>query len=786
MSCASISAVTDTPLNDGDQMKKPCTPCILIGMMTLIAAYALIRASYVAPCVEVGVFLASSVSAVGTAFMAWRLSGRLSQKEMLLVYVTLAVLLTSAVTALVDYADFTILGERSDAESGLLLGGILSCAVVGLIAVRLSARFPLALVWGAAAACAASWGGVLLFGKPLEPEYQDVISMAGIGSALLAFVYLRICRRNLNSNQYSAVVTLINVMVTFCAPFSSDNLAGSVLAGAVTLLSGLLILSDRQRLEIHPLVTASMLVFVGFAEMVDEFLSKGMGLDATVSCLPSCLLGLLIMSLIWRHKHEMARGLYWAAFWSFGLLVLLELVPESLSDDLGLQTAGIVMLFFAACILYAPVPLPERYISRRERLAHAGGTAAVLIALTVTAGWLTAVLMMLTTNIGPVRLMSQLKPTPLWPGDLKYTAMAMREESLWPEEVRTMPPGDGEPAKDYLERLRPDGDRFSYMISTRSYENRQHGIDDEDIGAQWVGGRNHLIMKRVDRLSPAGRAGLDRGDRVVAINGTPVKDIPDDATWQVMFGPCKAGTKISMDILSRAGARRNVSLTIGTTVHDRPRSAIFQASGGPVGYLYLEDFNKAQFRCVRERFAEFKRAGVGSLILDLRYNSGGLLGNASLLSSLIAGQLFDGKPFERLEHSARLHDRDYTYKIERQPESAYIRRIAVLTTHETCSASESVINGLKPYLPVTVVGETTCGKPFLMEKLEFGDTMLFPVTARAINSRGEGYYSQGLRPDIEAQDDLAHRLGDPEEGMLKKALYALGTQQAGMEKTLRK
>jgi C-terminal processing protease CtpA/Prc len=107
------------------------------------------------------------------------------------------------------------------------------------------------------------------------------------------------------------------------------------------------------------------------------------------------------------------------------------------------------------------------------------------------------------------------------------------------------------------------------------------------------------------------------------------------------------------------------------------------------------------------------------------------------------------------------------------------RRLVVLTTDDTCSASEAVINGLRPYMPIYTVGSATCGKPFGMELIEFGDKILSPVTARLLNSRGEGHYSSGIRADFKAKDDLNHQLGDPQEGMLKKALEVLEEDGGG-------
>ena len=181
----------------------------------------------------------------------------------------------------------------------------------------------------------------------------------------------------------------------------------------------------------------------------------------------------------------------------------------------------------------------------------------------------------------------------------------------------------------------------------------------------------------------------------------------------------------------------------------------------------------AQFNDIKSHFAAFKREGIHDLVLDLRYNSGGVMTKASTLASLIAGQELEGKTFIRWEYAPKNEDRDSEYKFERLPESLHTRRLVVLITDETCSASETIINGLRPHIPVYTVGSTTCGKPYGMDGIEFGAKTLYPVTARVVNNRGEGYYTTGIRADFKAKDDLTHPLGNPQEGMLKKALEVL-------------
>jgi C-terminal processing protease CtpA/Prc len=124
-------------------------------------------------------------------------------------------------------------------------------------------------------------------------------------------------------------------------------------------------------------------------------------------------------------------------------------------------------------------------------------------------------------------------------------------------------------------------------------------------------------------------------------------------------------------------------------------------------------------------------------------------------------------------HSYRYPDRDTDFNIEQQPESLDTRRLVVLTTDETCSASEVIIAGLRPYLPVYTVGGTTCGKPYLMYALTFGNYELSPVGIHVYTSQGEATYTNGIKADVKTADDLTHELGDPQERMLKAALQVL-------------
>src|SRR5438874_13690601 len=116
-----------------------------------------------------------------------------------------------------------------------------------------------------------------------------------------------------------------------------------------------------------------------------------------------------------------------------------------------------------------------------------------------------------------------------------------------------------------------------------------------------------------------------------------------------------------------------------------------------------------------------------------------------------------------------------TYTMPNPAQSLGLDRLVVITTGGSASASEMIINGLRPYMPVTVVGSTTHGKPVGQLTYNFCDKVLYAVAFKSTNARGEGDYFGGIPADCAAPDDLDHPLGDASEGSLAAALQYLRT-----------
>jgi C-terminal processing protease CtpA/Prc len=176
-----------------------------------------------------------------------------------------------------------------------------------------------------------------------------------------------------------------------------------------------------------------------------------------------------------------------------------------------------------------------------------------------------------------------------------------------------------------------------------------------------------------------------------------------------------------------------------------------------------------------QAFAELRAKGVTELVLDLRYNGGGLVSVAQHLASLIGGVRTNGQVLSEYFHNDRNAFRNRVLRFEPKAHALALDRLVVITTRSSASASELVINALRPFMPVLVIGDRTYGKPVGQYGITFCDKVLAPVSFTLRNANGEGDYFDGIAPTCSAPDDLERQLGDPQEGSLREALNVITT-----------
>ena len=283
-----------------------------------------------------------------------------------------------------------------------------------------------------------------------------------------------------------------------------------------------------------------------------------------------------------------------------------------------------------------------------------------------------------------------------------------------------------------------------------------------------------LKVRYVEPRSPAAAAGLVRGDVILEVNGRSAADLVSRQDYSV-FGAAAEGEVLTLEV-SHDSATRSVALV--SSVYDLTPVSSTQVlalpSGTKVGYLVLKDFITQAEAPLAEAFAQFRAAGATALILDLRYNGGGRVSTAQVLASLVSGASNAGHVFTELRFSARHATSNMAFDLNSAPGPAF-DRVVVLTGPRTCSASELLVNGLRPYAEVVTMGATTCGKPFGFIPTPYCSYSYSAVNFEAVNARGEGRYYDGLSPTCAVADDFTGSLGNADEPLTAAALSYLAT-----------
>jgi carboxyl-terminal processing protease len=303
----------------------------------------------------------------------------------------------------------------------------------------------------------------------------------------------------------------------------------------------------------------------------------------------------------------------------------------------------------------------------------------------------------------------------------------------------------------------------------------QRGADDE------------VRLSFVSDNSPASGAGLLRGDVILGVNGYTVAELDESDGWGEVYGPEEPGVQVAIEVERLAsGTVETVMLTKEwIDIVSLPVTSVIDGQNGtPIGYFVMDKFVETTKAELDAAFTQFKDAGASTVIIDLRYNGGGLISVAERLVGLALGADHEGSTAYSFQYNSNYSSENSTSDIDKLDASIGADNIIVLTSSRTLSASELVINALFPYADVTLIGSTTGGKPVGSKSFEFCEKKLFPITFRLVNADGNTDYFDGLPADCWAADDLFHQLGDESEGMLAAALAYIGDGTCEAEPTM--
>ncbi len=360
----------------------------------------------------------------------------------------------------------------------------------------------------------------------------------------------------------------------------------------------------------------------------------------------------------------------------------------------------------------------------------------------------------------------------------------------------------------------PNGDRFSWI--EESAEELQASLSGQSVttGMEYdlylrSSGSDNIIAQVLYVLpgSPAERAGLKRGDIISKVNGQLLTrsnyvTLLFGGSSTFTFGLATPTTTTNgITSLTDTDQTRTVTATV---FQENPvfLDSIYTVGGRKVGYVVYNQFvpgannsrakeYDAQLDAI---FSDFKAQGVNELVLDLRYNPGGYTSSSVNLASLIGKGVNASKLFFREEWNATI-----TPIIRRQEGDGFfvenfvdksqnigtnLNRLYVLTTDKTASASELIINGLRPYMPVVTIGTTTTGKnvgSITVEdetgKIKWG---MQPIVFRSFNSQNQSDYWTGFTPTVTVSEPLnLLPLGDTREALLGAALAQINGSSSG-------
>jgi carboxyl-terminal processing protease len=309
-----------------------------------------------------------------------------------------------------------------------------------------------------------------------------------------------------------------------------------------------------------------------------------------------------------------------------------------------------------------------------------------------------------------------------------------------------------------------DGNTLGYGVSVAGLE----------VGTD---GSKPLYVRYVEPASPAAAQGVARGDQVLSLNGRSAASVISSEDFSALTANA-AGETLSL-VLQRNGVQRTVSLTAAVFALTPVRNAaVLTTSGGrKLGYLLVNNMVSQALAPMEAAFAQFKAAGVSDVVLDLRYNGGGLVSTGATLASYIAGTRGNGLSYAKLRfNDKRAAANNSNYAFEAKPQSLNLPRVFVLQGRRTCSASEQVVNGLQGAgLQVVTVGENTCGKPVGFLPTSYCKYTYSVVSFDSVNHVNKGSYFKGLAATCPVTEDFQLNQGSADDPLLDNARFYADT-----------
>jgi hypothetical protein len=320
-------------------------------------------------------------------------------------------------------------------------------------------------------------------------------------------------------------------------------------------------------------------------------------------------------------------------------------------------------------------------------------------------------------------------------------------------------------------------DRWSGWSSTESFQRFYGEGATMGYGVSVAGlelerdGTRPLFVRYVEPASPAALQGVVRGDQVLALNGRAASDIIAADDFAALTAT-NEGDVLTIQLL-RGGVERSVTLraAVFTLAPVQGTKVVTTAGGRKLGYVMVKDMISQALPGMDTAFSRFRAEGVQEVVLDLRYNGGGLVSTGERLASHLVGETFAGRTYATLRHSPERSSRNQSFAFDFGIARIAPTRVLVLAGRRTCSAAEQVVNGLRGVgVTVEMIGEATCGKPVGFVPTQACSRSWSITNFESVNERGEGRYWDGFAPTCAVAEDFRSPMSDPADALYGAAL----------------
>ena len=374
---------------------------------------------------------------------------------------------------------------------------------------------------------------------------------------------------------------------------------------------------------------------------------------------------------------------------------------------------------------------------------------------------------------------------------------------LWYDEIEDVDPVCCTNPEEYFLKMRteqttPSGkrkDRFHFSESTEEYRQfSQEGIT-VGYGARFKVLKStpprNVVVRNTEPGSPATAADVNlvRGTRILTVDGIDIvnsNDSDDGDKINAALSPSVGDTHtFTVKDPGASSQERSVTMTAREiTLHPVQNVEVFTTSEGDrVGYMLFNRHIDTSAQPLIDAGNMFLEGdGIDDLVLDLRYNGGGFLYIAQIITSIIAGSAGEGKNFTKIEFNDKREADNYfvsfadSFRNEngdvQELPALDLPRLFVLTTYGTASASELIINSLEGIdIDVITIGLATHGKYYGFVSRDNCGITYSTIQLKVLNDKGVADYDDGFPPTCYvADDDFDHQLGDPRESLLSTAL----------------